>query len=56
MVVWKGVAMAFALLPWYIDNRFMKENEHRLNLGLLHRFWTSGALNSEAAMRAWLTP
>jgi CDP-diacylglycerol--glycerol-3-phosphate 3-phosphatidyltransferase len=36
--------------------QFMKENEHRLNLGLLHRFWTPGALNSETARRAWLAP
>jgi hypothetical protein len=36
--------------------QFMAQNEHRLNLGLLHRFWTPQALNSEAARSAWLAP
>jgi hypothetical protein len=36
--------------------QFMRENEHRLNLQLLHRFWTPGALNSETARRTWLKP
>ena len=36
--------------------QFMTENEHRLNLRLLHRFWSPDALNSEAAKRVWLKP
>jgi hypothetical protein len=36
--------------------QFMRENEHRLNLGLLHRFWTPEALSSEAAKTGWLAP
>jgi hypothetical protein len=36
--------------------QFISENEHRLNQGLLHRFWTPAVLESEAARRAWLPP
>jgi hypothetical protein len=36
--------------------RFIEENEFRLNIGLLHRFWTSAALDSETAKRNWLPP
>ena len=36
--------------------QFMRLNEHRLNLGLLHRFWTPDALSSDAAKRGWLAP
>jgi hypothetical protein len=35
---------------------FIEENRHRLNLELLHRFWTPEALESEAARRAWMPP
>ena len=36
--------------------QFMRHNEHRLNLGLLHRFWSPEALSSEAARRGWVAP
>jgi hypothetical protein len=36
--------------------QFIRENENRLNLGLLHRFWTPAVLDSEAARRSWLPP
>jgi hypothetical protein len=36
--------------------QFIQRNEHRLNLELLHRFWTPSALSSEAARRQWLAP
>jgi hypothetical protein len=36
--------------------QFVRENEYRLNRELLYRFWTPGALNSEAAKRGWLAP
>jgi hypothetical protein len=36
--------------------QFIKDNEHRLNRDLLYRFWTPGALDSEAAKRGWLAP
>lgn len=36
--------------------QFIRQNEHRLNRELLHRFWTPSALNSEAARNAWLAP
>ncbi|MHB1023675.1 MAG: hypothetical protein ACYC46_03740 [Acidobacteriaceae bacterium] len=35
---------------------FIAENEHRLHLGLLHRFWSPEALESDAAKRSWLPP
>jgi hypothetical protein len=36
--------------------QFLRQNKHRLNSGLLHRFWTPGALNSDAAKKGWLAP
>ena len=36
--------------------QFIERNAYRLNLALLHRFWTPSALNSEAARREWLAP
>ena len=35
---------------------FIARNEHRLNLGLLHRFWTPAALESDAARLGWVPP
>ncbi|MGC2161148.1 MAG: hypothetical protein WA634_04500 [Silvibacterium sp.] len=35
---------------------FLEENQPRLHLGLLHRFWSPDALNSETARRVWLPP
>lgn len=35
---------------------FIKGNESRLNLGLLHQFWSPDALDSQAARRSWLPP
>ena len=35
---------------------FIARNEHRLNLELLHRFWTPAVLNSEAARSGWVPP
>jgi hypothetical protein len=35
---------------------FIANNEHRLNLGLLRRFWTPAVLDSEAAKRGWVPP
>jgi hypothetical protein len=35
---------------------FIKENEDRLKSGLLHRFWSPAALNSERARQSWLPP
>ena len=35
---------------------FISANEDRLNVGLLHRFWTAEALDSEVARRSWLPP
>jgi CDP-diacylglycerol--glycerol-3-phosphate 3-phosphatidyltransferase len=35
---------------------FVRDNEHRLNLALLHRFWTPDALNSQEARLGWLPP
>jgi hypothetical protein len=35
---------------------FIAANEDRLNPGLLHRFWTPEALDSEFARRSWLPP
>jgi hypothetical protein len=37
-------------------NEFIAANEDRLNLGLLYRFWTPEALDSESARRSWLPP
>jgi hypothetical protein len=37
-------------------DEFIGDNEHRLNPGLLHRFWTPATLNSEAARLAWVPP
>jgi CDP-diacylglycerol--glycerol-3-phosphate 3-phosphatidyltransferase len=36
--------------------QFISENEHRLNLELLHRFWTPELLASDAARSSWLPP
>jgi hypothetical protein len=36
--------------------QFIAQHESRLNLALLHRFWTPGALASEAARLTWLPP
>jgi CDP-diacylglycerol--glycerol-3-phosphate 3-phosphatidyltransferase len=36
--------------------QFITENEDRLNLDLLHRFWSPTALNSETARLNWLPP
>jgi hypothetical protein len=36
--------------------RFISENEHRLNKGLLHRFWSPELLDSDAARAAWTAP
>ena len=35
---------------------FLSENEPRLHISLLHRFWTPGSLASDAARLAWLPP
>jgi hypothetical protein len=35
---------------------FIAKNEHRLNLDLLHRFWTPAVLDSEAARIGWVPP
>ncbi len=35
---------------------FITNNEHRLNPGLLHRFWTPAVLESEAARSGWVPP
>ena len=35
---------------------FIRGNEHRLTLELLHRFWTPATLNSEAARTGWVSP
>jgi len=35
---------------------FITNNEHRLNLGLLHRFWTPAVLDSDAARAGWVPP
>ena len=35
---------------------FIAKNEHRLNLDLLHRFWTPAVLDSEAARTGWVPP
>jgi len=35
---------------------FITTNEYRLNLELLHRFWTPQVLQSEAARRGWVNP
>jgi hypothetical protein len=35
---------------------FLTNNEHRLNAGLLHRFWTPAVLASEAARLDWVPP
>src|SRR5438270_5960442 len=35
---------------------FIRNNEHRLNSGLLHRFWTPETLNSRAARLGWTPP
>ena len=35
---------------------FIKENEPRLNIRLLHQFWSSDAVDSQAARRSWLPP
>ena len=36
--------------------QFVRDNDYRLTLGLLHRFWTPATLNSEAARCAWIPP
>jgi len=35
---------------------FLVGNEDRLNLGLLHRFWSPAVLDSEAARSGWVPP
>ena len=35
---------------------FIASNQHRLNLELLHRFWTPAILDSEAAKLRWVPP
>jgi CDP-diacylglycerol--glycerol-3-phosphate 3-phosphatidyltransferase len=35
---------------------FIAANEHRLNLDLLHRFWSPGVLDSAAARSGWVPP
>jgi len=35
---------------------FITCNRHRLNLELLHRFWTPAILDSEAAKLGWIPP
>jgi len=35
---------------------FITSNRHRLNLELLHRFWTPAILDSEAAKLGWIPP
>lgn len=35
---------------------FIEQNEGRLNLGLLHRFWSPAALDSQTARSTWLPP
>jgi hypothetical protein len=37
-------------------DEFIARNEHRLNLGLLHRFWTPAVLESEGARLGWVPP
>ena len=37
-------------------DEFLGNNGHRLNTGLLHRFWTPAALGSEAARSGWVPP
>ena len=37
-------------------NEFIVKNEHRLDLGLLLRFWTPEALESDAARLDWVPP
>ena len=36
--------------------QFVTENEHRLNAGLLARFWSPSVLQSEAARFRWVAP
>jgi hypothetical protein len=36
--------------------QFISENEHRLNQGLLHRFWRPELLDSDAARTTWIAP
>jgi hypothetical protein len=40
--------------PTFTD--FLRENESRLNLQLLHRFWTPELLASDRAKREWVAP
>jgi hypothetical protein len=37
-------------------DEFIQQNEERLNLGLLHRFWSPAALDSQTAKSTWLPP
>ena len=37
-------------------DEFIARNEHRLNLSLLHRFWTPAVLDSQAARTGWVPP
>lgn len=37
-------------------DEFIVKNEHRLDLGLLHRFWTPAVLESDAARLGWVPP
>jgi hypothetical protein len=37
-------------------SEFLEANVHRLNLDLLHRFWSRELLESEAARREWVRP
>ncbi|HXU21117.1 MAG TPA: hypothetical protein VN788_11090 [Verrucomicrobiae bacterium] len=37
-------------------DEFLNRNEHRLNLDLLHRFWTPALLRSDEARARWMPP
>jgi hypothetical protein len=37
-------------------DEFLKRNEYRLNVELLHRFWSPERLQSEQARKEWLAP
>jgi CDP-diacylglycerol--glycerol-3-phosphate 3-phosphatidyltransferase len=36
--------------------KFLEAHEQRLNLDLLHRFWSPELLNSDAARLSWVAP
>lgn len=37
-------------------DEFLEQNQHRLSLSLLHRFWTADLLASEQAKLHWIEP